>query len=139
MRKDGKTELLKNVPLFARCNKKQLEAVARIADLLQMPAGTVLVKEGSQTRDFVIIVSGAAEARRRGRTYATLGAGDFFGEVALVAGGPRRVTMTTTAETELLVINDREFWTMLETAPEIQTRLLKALGERLRSLDEHDA
>ena len=93
LRKDGKIELLKNVPLFARSNKKQLEAVAGwIADLLRVTAGTVLVKEGSQVCDFMIIVEGAADVRRSGRKFDTLGPGDFFGEVALIAGGPRRVT-----------------------------------------------
>ena len=135
LRKDGKIELLKNVPLFARCNKKQLEAVARIADLLRVTAGTVLVKEGSQVCDFMIIVEGAADVRRSGRKFDTLGPGDFFGEVALIAGGPRRVTVTTTTDTELLAVTDRDFWNVLKAAPEIQTSVLKALGERLRSLD----
>ncbi len=139
LRKDGKVELLKNVPLFARCNKKQLQAVAGIADLMQVPAGTVLIKEGSQTCDFMVIIEGGADAHRGGRKFDTLGPGDFFGEVALIAGGPRRVTVTTTSDAELLVVSDREFWRVIQAAPEIQTSLLKALGERLRSLEAFDA
>ena len=120
--------------MFGRCNKKQLAAVASITDLFSAPAGTVLIKEGAQGRDCMIIVEGAVDVRRKGRKINTLGRGDFIGEMALIVGGPRNATVTTTTDTSLLAITDREFWDLLETAPEIQTSLLKALGERLRSL-----
>ena len=83
----------------------------------------------------MIIVEGTVDVQRKGDEFDTLGPGDFFGEVALIAGGPRRVTVTTTTDTELLAITDRGFWNVLEAAPEIQTSLLKALGKRLQVLD----
>ena len=62
-------------------------------------AGRVITREGEKGRDFVAIVEGSAVVERKGRRINRLGAGDFFGEIALVTGEPR--TATVTAETDL--------------------------------------
>ena len=134
LRRDAKIELMKAVPLFSRCSKKQLAAIARLADLIQLPAGTKLIREGASGREFMVIVDGAGEVRRKGRKVATIGPGDFIGEIALIVGGPRNATVVTTTDTSLLVLTARQFWTVLEDAPEIQGSVLKALGERLQPL-----
>jgi CRP/FNR family transcriptional regulator, cyclic AMP receptor protein len=133
LHKDGKIELLKTVPLFSRCTRKQIGAIARLADLTQVPAGTRLIAEGAIGGEFMIIVEGTGEVRRRGRKIDSLGPGDFIGEVALISSGRRNATVSTTSDVSLLVVTARQFWTLLEEAPEIQTRVLKALGERLQS------
>jgi CRP/FNR family transcriptional regulator, cyclic AMP receptor protein len=69
--------------------------------------------------------------RRGGRKLRTLGDGDFFGEIALVSGGPRTATVTTTKPTRLLVVTAGGFKTLLADVPTLQTSVLKALGERL--------
>jgi CRP/FNR family cyclic AMP-dependent transcriptional regulator len=134
LHKDQKIGLMKNVPLFARCNKKQLAEIASLADLIQVQAGTELITEGAQGREFMVIVDGAGEVRRKGRKVTTLGPGDFIGEMALISGGPRNATVRTTSDTSLLVVTDRQFWRLLDEAPEIQTSVLRAMGERLQSL-----
>jgi CRP/FNR family cyclic AMP-dependent transcriptional regulator len=132
LHKDGKIELLKTVPLFSHCSKKQMGAVASLADLIQMPAGTRLITEGAEGREFMVIVEGTGEVRRKGRKIDTLGPGDFIGEMALISGGPRNATVLTTSDVSLLVVTARQFWKLLEEAPGIQTSVLKALGERLQ-------
>ena len=134
LRKDGKIELLTKVPLFSHCNKKQLTAIASLADLVDLPSGTELIREGAQGREFMVIVEGAVDVSRKGRKINTLGPGDFIGEMALISGGPRNATATTTTDASLLAITERQFWALLAEAPEIQTSVLKALGERLQSL-----
>jgi CRP/FNR family cyclic AMP-dependent transcriptional regulator len=134
LRKDAKIGLLKNVPLFSRCTKKQLAAIASLADLVHLPAGTELITEGAKGRQFMVIVEGAGEVRRKGRRIATIGPGDFIGEMALLSGGRRNATVTTTSDSSLLALTERQFWTLLEQAPEIQANVLKALGERLQPL-----
>jgi CRP-like cAMP-binding protein len=134
LRKDGKIELLKKVPLFSRCTKKQVGAIASLADLIDVPAGKVLIREGARGREFMIIVSGTGEVRRKGRKVATIGPGDFIGEMALISGGPRNATVTTTSDALLLVVGERPFWALLDQSPEIQTSVLKAIGERLQPL-----
>ena len=135
LRKDAKIELLKTVPLFSQCNKKQLASIASLADLISVPAGTQLITEGRPGLEFMVIVEGAGEVRRKGRKIDTLAPGDFIGEIALITGGPRNATVRTTTDTSLLAVTGRQFWTLIEQAPEIQTSLLKALGQRLQSLE----
>jgi CRP/FNR family cyclic AMP-dependent transcriptional regulator len=134
LHRDQKIELMKNVPLFSRCNKKQLAAIASLADLIQVQAGTELITEGAQGREFMVIVEGAGEVRRKGRKISTLGPGDFIGEMALISGGPRNATVRTTSDASLLVVTDRQFWRLLDEAPGIQASVLRAMGERLQSL-----
>jgi CRP-like cAMP-binding protein len=134
LHKDGKIELLKQVPLFSRCNKKQLAAIATLADLIDMPAGKLLVREGSRGRDFMVIVDGAVNVSRQGHKINALGPGDFIGEMALISGAPRNATVTTTRPSSLLVVTERQFWDLLEQTPGMQMSVIKALGERLQSL-----
>ena len=78
-----------------------------------------------------MIASGAAEVDRDGKPIASLGSGDFFGEIALMTGSPRTATVTSTEPSTLLVLGDREFWRLVDEAPSIQTSVLKVLAERL--------
>lgn len=132
LRKNAKEQLLKSVPLFARCTKREVSALAAEADELDVPAGSVLTKEGDYGREFVVIVEGAAKVTRNGRTVNTLGSGDFLGEIALLSGGTRTATVTTTKPTTILVLTDRAFKRVANQIPAVNARLLEALGERLQ-------
>lgn len=133
LRKNAKIELIKGVPLFSSCSKKELEAIAAQADELVVPAGKTLTKEGDRGREFIVIVDGAAEVRKKGRRLNLLGSGDFLGEIALISGGPRTATVTTTAETDLLVLTDRAFAQLTRKMPSINASVLKAVSERLQA------
>jgi len=130
-RKDEKVGLIESVPLFAHCARREIEAIAASADLIEVPAGLALVTQGRQTNELVVIASGAAEVDRDGKPIASLGSGDFFGEIALMTGSPRTATVTSTEPSTLLVLGDREFWRLVDEAPSIQTSVLKVLAERL--------
>ena len=134
LRKDGKIALLQGVQLFSRCSRKQLAAIAGLADLIQVPANTELITEGAAGRDFMVIVEGTGEVRRAGARIDTIGPGDHIGEIALLSGGPRNATVVTTSDASLLVVTPRQFWALLEQAPEIQRSVIRALGERLQPL-----
>lgn len=133
LRKDAKIELLKQVPLFSQCTKKQLAAIANVADLIGVPASTELIREGALGREFMVIVEGTVDVKRKGRKINSLGPGDFIGEVALISGGPRNATVTTTRKTSLLALTDRQFWDLLKQVPELQSSVIKGLGERLQA------
>jgi CRP-like cAMP-binding protein len=90
-----------------------------------------VIKEGDSGREFFVLIDGTAEVERGGKKVADLGAGDFFGEIALIAKTPRNATITTTSPVEALVITDRAFRTLLDHAPQIQIAVLTALAERL--------
>ena len=72
-----------------------------------MPEGKVLTTEGDPGREFFVLIEGTADVRRKGRKVNTMGAGDFFGEIALVSNRPRTATVTATSPLRLLVITDR--------------------------------
>ena len=73
LHKDAKLELLKGVPLFARCSKKELSDIARIADEIDLAEGKQLTKEGGRGREFFVLVEGNADVRRKRRKIGTLG------------------------------------------------------------------
>jgi len=134
LRKNAKIELIRSVPLFANCKKRELTRIAAAADIVEVPAGQPLVREGERlAREFMVIVDGEVEVRRRGRRVATLGPGGFFGEMALLARGPRRATVTTTAPSQLLVVTSGAFHDLLDSVPSLQMRVLRALAERLEA------
>ena len=121
---------LAKIPLFKECTKKELQAVSRLVTPINVKAGKVLTKEGEAGREFMIIASGSASVRRKGRKIATLGPGDFFGELALLAGVPR--TATVIAESDMIVeaLNRAEFATLLDESPSIARKVLSAVARR---------
>jgi CRP-like cAMP-binding protein len=129
--KNAKVDLIKQVPLFSRCSKKELQQIASAADEIDLPEGKELTTEGERGREFFVILDGEAEVRRNGRKIKTLGNGDFLGEIALVSKVPRTATVTTTRPTRVLVITDQRFGSLLRTTPDIQSGIVEALAERL--------
>jgi cAMP-dependent protein kinase regulator len=131
LRRDAKIELLRGVPLFSQCSKKELAQLCLVADELDVPAGRVLTREGEPGREFFVLVEGVAEVRRKGRRINTMSAGDFFGEIALLSKRPRTATVTTTEPGHLLVVTSRAFSELVRKMPSIQLKVLKTLVDRL--------
>jgi len=131
LRRDRKMELIGRVPLFAGCSKRELARVASLADELDVPAGATLTEQGAPGREFCVLVSGSADVRMHGRKVATVGDGDFFGEIALVLDAPRSATVTATTGVRLLVIERAAFKRLLNELPSLQTKVLEALAARL--------
>ncbi len=133
LRKNAKVDLIKSVPLFSHCNRKQLAALAGEADELDINEGAALTHEGDRGREFIILVEGTADVKRNGRLIARLGPGDFLGEIALITGAPRTATVTTTSAGRILVLTDRSFDRVTRDMPEIYASLVKALSSRLQA------
>lgn len=135
LRKNAKVELIKGVPLFSQLGRKELDEVATIADEIDLPAGKELTVEGQPGREFMVIVEGDASVRQGDREINRLGAGDFFGEIALVEDRPRTATVTAETPVRALVITDRSFRTLLEHSPETKDKVMSARSARLGSDD----
>jgi CRP/FNR family cyclic AMP-dependent transcriptional regulator len=131
LRRNQKVELIRKVPLFAHVSKRQLEQIAQIADEIDLREGKEMTKQGARGREFFVVLEGSADVKRNGRRINTLGAGDFFGEIALVSDKPRTATVTATSPVRALVITDRAFKRLMAESPEIQAKVLSALAERL--------
>ena len=133
--RDAKIDLLKRVPLFADCSKRELREISQHADEVTLPPGYALTTEGASGQELVVIVEGAAEVRRNGRKINTVGTGDFVGEIALIADVPRTATVRTTEETHALVLSRRDFRALMKHVPSIQVKALAALAARLPQTD----
>ena len=129
--REAKIELLKRVPLFEECSRRELREISAVADEIVVPAGTALAQEGKSGRELVIIVEGAADVTKRGRKINTVGSGDFVGEIAVVTDTPRTATVKTTQPTHALVVTRRDFRTLMKRVPTIQLKVLETLARRL--------
>jgi CRP/FNR family cyclic AMP-dependent transcriptional regulator len=133
LHRNAKIDLIKSVPLFSQCTKKELAALAAEADELIVPEGRELTKQGEQGREFIVIADGTADVTKNGVRINRLGPGDFLGEIALISGAARTATVTTTSRTQILVLTDRAFNRVTATMPSIHRSVLKALSERLQA------
>jgi CRP/FNR family transcriptional regulator, cyclic AMP receptor protein len=131
LRKDAKIELLKRVPLFERCSKKELAQIAALADELDLPAARDLTREGTGGWEFIVLVQGEADVVRKGRKVNELGPGDFVGEISLVTGRPRTATVRTRGPARILVLAATGFRTLMHDVPAIQDKVLAAITARL--------
>jgi CRP/FNR family transcriptional regulator, cyclic AMP receptor protein len=131
LRKNAKVELIKGVPLFSELGKRELNELASIADEIDLPEGKELTVEGQPGREFFVIIEGDAAVRQGEREINRLGAGDFFGEIALVEDRPRTATVVAETPVRALVITDRSFRTLLDRSPEIESKVMSARAARL--------
>ncbi len=103
------------------------------------PPGTVLFKEGERGNEMYVIQSGkvkiSKEVRGEEQTLATLGPGEFFGEMAILNNKPRSASATVTEESKMLVIDPKTFESMIKGNAEIAVRMIKKLAQRLEDAD----
>lgn len=126
---DGR--LLAEIPLFAGLDPSELAQVARWADDVDVPAGRTLATEGEFGYEFFVILDGTAEVRRGATVLRSLGEGDFFGELALLATDARTASVVATSPLRLVVIAGAQFRQLDAALPEVAERLRRAVGERL--------
>ena len=111
--KDTKRDELRSIPLFAQLPRRAFDLLVRNADVFEVPAGTELIREGENGREFFAIAEGEVEISKAGRAIATEETGDVFGEIALLYGVPRTATVTATEPTRLFVVDQRAFRSVL--------------------------
>ena len=134
-RRDPKLERLSQVELFSTCNKRELARIAALTVELEVPAGRVLMRQGEPAHECFVIEQGTARATIRGRKASRMGPGESFGEMALVHTAPRSATVTAETEMRLLVLNSREFSTLMADVPSVARKLLAVVAERLRNVE----
>jgi CRP-like cAMP-binding protein len=132
---DERMRRLEEVPLFAGCTRRQLRAVAAIAKVVELPAGTVLTRTGEPGDAFFVMMDGSATVEVSARKRSRLAPGAFFGEMSLLDGEPRSATVRAETEVRLLVIPRVNFQTLLREVPDLTHRILVTLTRRLRHLE----
>jgi CRP/FNR family cyclic AMP-dependent transcriptional regulator len=126
------TEHLAKVSLFSGSSKKELQSVARSIKQINHPVGTVIAAEGEPGRGLFIIGEGEADVTVGGKKVNQLRAGDSFGEMALLDGGPRTATVTATTPVKIYVLSQWSFRGLLADQPSIAMHTLEAMAGRLR-------
>jgi CRP/FNR family cyclic AMP-dependent transcriptional regulator len=128
---------LRGVELFAGCSPDEIDRIAGLTTQIDVAAGRVLCEEGQPGEEFFVIAEGEAKVVRGGQEIARLGAGNFFGEMALLDGGARVATVTAATPMKLLVLNRGEFRSLVEVSTMIDRRILEAIATRLRRLSSN--
>ena len=127
------------VPLFAACSKRDLQIIARHMQVLAVPAGTVLMREGDHGDAFYVVLDGSAVVEASGRRVNRLGPGDHMGELALLDPAPRNATVTAGSDMTVGVVDARTFAAIVRDVPALTGKLLAALARRLRARDAEAA
>ena len=126
---------LERTPLFAGLDREHLEDVVAVGQRVSYEPGQAIVERGDQGDAMYIVVDGAAEVDIGGR-YHRLERGDFFGEMAVLAGKPREATVKAVEPLVALRIPAGEFQAFLAGNPQIAVGMLKSLVERLREVQD---
>jgi CRP/FNR family transcriptional regulator, cyclic AMP receptor protein len=129
--------LLEHVPLFAGLPPRDLRRIASLADEVWFNAGRVVAEAGTPGSSFYVILDGEARVVRPGTddTVRRLGPGDHFGELALLDGGTRTVTVIVDSTLDVMRIQRAAFRRMLLEEPEVAVRLLSNLASRIREIE----
>jgi CRP-like cAMP-binding protein len=130
-------DLLRAVPLFSGCSQGELRAIGQLGTPIGVEKGEVLTAKGSVGREFFLVLSGVASCRVGKREVAQFTTGGYFGELALLHGGIRTADVVADTAMELLVLDAREFRSMLMTTPGIGVKMLARIAERLADADAH--
>ena len=126
---------LQRVELFAGMDRRQAEQIARLLKERPFKKGETVIMEGSGGAAFFVIDSGEAAVSSKGIQVATLGPGDYFGEIALIDGGPRMATVTAATDLVCYGLTFWEFRPLVEQNGSIGWKLLQALAKRLRAVE----
>jgi hypothetical protein len=126
---------LQRVHLFAEMDRKQGAQIARILKERHFAKGETVIVEGSGAASFFLIESGQVTVSVKGATRASLGPGEYFGELALIDGGPRSATVVADTDLVCYGLTFWEFRPLVEGSGTIGWKLLQALAKRLRAAE----
>ena len=126
-------QLLGSVGLFEGLSQKELSQIHRQAREGEFEPEDVIVTEGETGVGFHLILSGRAKVLAGKRQLASLGPGDFFGELSLIDRGPRTATVVATTRLKTLSLVSWEFLPLLDRNPRIARKILVEITRRLRN------
>jgi CRP/FNR family transcriptional regulator, cyclic AMP receptor protein len=133
---DRRTELIGACRLFTGLPDEQLRAIAGSAEEVEFPAGRVIARQGEVGTGFFVVVDGTVRVVRDGELLATLGPGEFFGELSILDGQPRIAQVVTDEPTRCLALASWDFERILLEHPSLAIGILRGLASRLRSVTE---
>jgi CRP-like cAMP-binding protein len=123
---------LTGVPLFASLSDDERRDLAAGFAVQTAEAGSHLIGEGARGYSFFVLLEGTATVTSQGAAVTDLGPGEFFGEIALLAGGRRTAGVTATSQVKLLVMSADDFTRLRESHPAVAAQIDEAMRERYR-------
>lgn len=124
--------MMGSVPFLSGLDDKKRDNVASQGKELSYNAGDTIVDEGAMGVGFYLVLEGKAEVRKQGKVLATLGKGQFFGEMSLIDEQPRSADVVAVAPTRCWALTSWAFNSIVKANPEIALKMLKEVVKRLR-------
>jgi CRP-like cAMP-binding protein len=131
--KTDPTESLRRVPLFAGLDRKELDLLAKLAKEQRYEPGATIVRSGASGHGLYIIKDGSVSVVRDGQKVASMGPGQFFGEISVLDGGPRTADVKADTDTVCLTLISWEIKPLLMDNAGISYKMLLEMVKRLRS------
>jgi CRP/FNR family transcriptional regulator, cyclic AMP receptor protein len=125
--------LIGSVPFFGGLDEKKRRSIAAQGKELSYKAGDSIVNEGTTGVGFYLILDGKAEVRKGGKVLATLGKGQYFGEMSLIDELPRSADVVAATPARCWAITSWAFAGLMQTNPDIAIHMLKEMVKRLRA------
>ena len=121
---------LRSTGLFAGLSGRELKRLSTLTDEVVLPAGARLISEGAFAHEFLLILSGTAEVRRGGELVATLGPGDFAGEVAVMRDARRNADVVAVSDLTAIAMTARDLRQVARELPSVAAQIDAAIAER---------
>jgi PPM family protein phosphatase len=119
-----KREVLARMPLFARLSDRELLRVMQSVEVRKYENEQIVIREGDKGDELFIVLAGKVTVSRGGEVLTRLGAGEHFGEMALIRAVPRSATVNADGNAELIAIRRTDFFEILRTEHEIAVKML---------------
>jgi CRP/FNR family cyclic AMP-dependent transcriptional regulator len=132
-------DLLSQVPLFAELSKKDLNRLALAMRERTFEPGSVVTDVEHAGVGFFVIISGTATVSAGGEERSALKAGDYFGEISLIDGGPRTATIVADSELRCYAMTSWEFRPFVQAHPDVAWTLLTILAQRVRTAESRNS
>jgi CRP-like cAMP-binding protein len=129
---DRKADALARVPLFSRCSRKELEFLATRTDEVDLAANHTLIRQGSPSDSFYVLLDGEATVNVDGKSRPALRGGDFFGEIGMLDRGPATATVVTATSVRAMVMSHAQFRDAIKSSDALLSTVIAAMAARLR-------
>ena len=128
-------DVLAQVPLFEGLSRRHLKRLAEHADEISFREKETIVEEDQPGGSFFAIVEGEVKVKQGGRTIATAGPGEFFGEISLLDGGPRTATVVAATPVVAIRLFKSSFDRVVKEEPQVAGKILTVVARRLREAE----
>jgi CRP/FNR family transcriptional regulator, cyclic AMP receptor protein len=126
------TDVLKKVPLFSGLDDRELQEIAAQMRERRFSAGDTVTQEGAGGAGFFVVEQGEADVSVGGGARGSIGAGDYFGEIALLTGSDRTATITAKTDMVCWGMTPWDFRPLVESNSAIAWKLLTAMADKLK-------